>query len=59
MSVIFSPEAEADLQQIGDYIAEDNPRRAASFVQELIEHATRIIDARMLIQGATISRRAL
>jgi toxin ParE1/3/4 len=45
MSVIFSPEAEADLQQIGDYIAEDNPRRAASFVQELVEHAVRIMDA--------------
>jgi toxin ParE1/3/4 len=44
-SVIFSPEAEDDLRQIGDYIAADNPPRAASFVQELFEHAFRIMDA--------------
>jgi toxin ParE1/3/4 len=29
------PEAEADLEGIGDYIAKDNPARAASFVREL------------------------
>jgi toxin ParE1/3/4 len=44
MPVIFSPEAEADLREIGDYIAQDNPRRAASFAQELFEHALRITD---------------
>lgn len=44
MPVIFSPEAEADLRDIGDYIAQDNPRCAASFVQELFEHALRIAD---------------
>jgi toxin ParE1/3/4 len=33
--VIFSPEAEADLEDIAAYIAADNPARALSFVQEL------------------------
>jgi toxin ParE1/3/4 len=31
----FSPEAAADLADIGAYIARDNPRRAHSFVDEL------------------------
>jgi toxin ParE1/3/4 len=31
----FSPEATADLADIGDYIARDNPKRARSFVDEL------------------------
>lgn len=35
MIVEFSDEAEGDLEQIADYIAKDNPRRALSFVQEL------------------------
>lgn len=35
MIVEFSGEAESDLEQIVDYIAKDNPRRALSFVQEL------------------------
>jgi plasmid stabilization system protein ParE len=33
--VHISAEAEADLEAIGDYIALDNPARAASFIQEL------------------------
>jgi toxin ParE1/3/4 len=32
---VFSRLAEADLEAIGDYIANDNPRRALSFVREL------------------------
>lgn len=32
-----SPKARDDLERIGDYIAVDNPRRPASFVQELRE----------------------
>ncbi len=36
MRVVFTPEAERDLEDIGDYIARDNPARAASFVGELI-----------------------
>lgn len=36
MKVILSRSARADLQEIGDYIARDNPRRARSFVGELV-----------------------
>ena len=36
MIVVFSHEAETDLERIGDYIARDNPVRAISFVQELL-----------------------
>jgi toxin ParE1/3/4 len=35
MRVEISPLAERDLEAIGDYIAEDNPSRALSFVAEL------------------------
>ena len=35
MIVGLSAEAERDLEDIGDYIARDNPRRALSFVVEL------------------------
>jgi toxin ParE1/3/4 len=35
--VVFSRKAEQDLEDIADYIAADNPRRAASFVRELRE----------------------
>lgn len=35
MRSIFLPAAIADLEEIGDYIARDNPRRAVSFVAEL------------------------
>lgn len=38
----ISPLAEADLLEIGDYIAQDNPRWAASFIDELIEQAKKI-----------------
>jgi toxin ParE1/3/4 len=34
--VFISNAAEADLENIGDCIARDNPRRAVSFVQELV-----------------------
>ncbi|MBA9067881.1 plasmid stabilization system protein ParE [Methylobacterium sp. RAS18] len=37
MIVVFTAEAEADLERIGDFIAQDNPRRAVSFVTELVE----------------------
>jgi plasmid stabilization system protein ParE len=33
--VVFAKEAEADLEEIGDYIAKDNARRALAFVREL------------------------
>ena len=35
MPVIMTPLAERDLESIGDFIAEDNPVRAISFVAEL------------------------
>jgi toxin ParE1/3/4 len=35
MKVEFTVAAETDLEQIGDYIARDNPSRALSFVREL------------------------
>ncbi|MCC7049244.1 MAG: type II toxin-antitoxin system RelE/ParE family toxin [Alphaproteobacteria bacterium] len=35
MPTILAPAALADLEGIDDYIAADNPRRAASFIDEL------------------------
>ena len=35
MKIIFSNAAETDLEEIGDYIAKDNARRALTFVREL------------------------
>ena len=35
MRVAISPLAERDLEAIGDYIADDNPSRALSFIAEL------------------------
>lgn len=37
MIVHLSAEAEYDLETIGDYIAQDNPTRAISFLRELRE----------------------
>lgn len=34
--------AEADLREIGDYIARDNPKRAESFIDELLAHGEKI-----------------
>jgi toxin ParE1/3/4 len=45
VKVILTAEAVADLERIGDYIAQDNPSRARSFVAELLEKARRIGDA--------------
>jgi plasmid stabilization system protein ParE len=35
VKLVFMPTAAADLERIGDWIAEDNPARAVSFVREL------------------------
>lgn len=35
MKLVFSPKAAEDLEEIGDYIARDNPQRALSFVAEI------------------------
>jgi hypothetical protein len=32
--VHFMPQAEIDLEEIGDYIALDNPERAVSFIEK-------------------------
>ncbi|MBE7243430.1 MAG: type II toxin-antitoxin system RelE/ParE family toxin [Actinomycetospora chiangmaiensis] len=45
MIVVFTDEAAADLERIGDWIARDNPRRAVSFVEELVACCLRIADA--------------
>jgi len=37
-----SPKAERDLQEIGDYIAFDNPTRALSFIEEIEKRFTEI-----------------
>ena len=37
MHVIITEPAEADLEEIGDYIARDNEARAETFVAEIIE----------------------
>jgi toxin ParE1/3/4 len=43
--VIFAPDALADLEGIGTYIATDNPARAVSFIADLQEAARHIADA--------------
>lgn len=48
MSAYFTPQAEADLEEIGDYIALDNPRRAASFIREIREHCEKIAEGPLL-----------
>jgi toxin ParE1/3/4 len=44
VKVIFTPGAELGLERIADYIAEDNPVRALSFVRELREKALGLAD---------------
>jgi plasmid stabilization system protein ParE len=44
MKVVLTAEALGDLEQIGDYIAQDNPARAASFIDELIGKARQLGD---------------
>lgn len=45
MRLSFSPRAEADLEEIGDYIALDSPVRALNFVRELRSQAARVVVA--------------
>ena len=37
MKVILVPAAQSDLETIGDFIARENPLRAASFLHELLD----------------------
>ena len=43
--LLLSPRAAADLEEIADYIARDNPDRAATFVAELEAKCRSIADA--------------
>lgn len=45
MIVVITDEAEADLERIGDYIAQDSQHRALSFVRELRQRCERIAEA--------------
>lgn len=45
MRLRFTPEAERDLEEIADFIAQDNPRRALSFIGELRKHCGEIASA--------------
>jgi toxin ParE1/3/4 len=42
MRVVFSVRAEHELEEIGDYIAAENPSRAVSFIQEIQEQCSKI-----------------
>lgn len=42
MRLSFSPRAALDLEEIGDYIARDNPKRALSFLAEIEAHCHRV-----------------
>jgi plasmid stabilization system protein ParE len=44
MILEFSSEAESDLEQIADYVAEHNPLRALSFIRELRSKCEGLID---------------
>jgi len=45
MIVLMTGEAEADLEEIGDWIAEDNPLRAITFIQTLREKCLALANA--------------
>ncbi len=45
MIVVITEMAEADLERIGDRIAEHNPERALTFTLELRECCERLVDA--------------
>jgi toxin ParE1/3/4 len=42
--LVFSSDAEADLEEIGDFIAEDNPAAAISFVQQLRQRCRQVAE---------------
>src|SRR5262245_18882295 len=45
MRVRLTREAEADLERIGDFIAQDNPQRALTFILELREKCLTLTDS--------------
>jgi addiction module RelE/StbE family toxin len=44
MKLVITDEAKADLRQISEWIAEDNPARALSFVDELEDRCARLLE---------------
>jgi len=42
MKVVFSPLSKRDLEEIGDFVAADNPRRAVSFIWEMRDRCQKI-----------------
>jgi toxin ParE1/3/4 len=42
MQLVFSRNAEADIENVGDYIAKDNPSAAIAFVQRLLDRCSQI-----------------
>jgi toxin ParE1/3/4 len=40
--VVYTDEAEADLERIGDFIALDNPSRAITFVREIADRCEKL-----------------
>lgn len=44
MKVFFAPAAKLDLFGIGEHIGRENPTRASSFVDELIDHCYALAD---------------
>jgi plasmid stabilization system protein ParE len=42
--VVLTDEAKTDLERIGDFIAADNPRRAETFVGELLDRCLRLAE---------------
>lgn len=45
MKAALTIRAQADLEAIGEYIAQDNPNRAVSFIRELRDHCDAIAEA--------------
>lgn len=50
MRLELSPSIERDLEAIADWIAQDNPHRAVSFIQEIREELRRIGEGPLLYQ---------
>ncbi|MBW6421195.1 type II toxin-antitoxin system RelE/ParE family toxin [Rhizobium sp. XQZ8] len=44
MIVVFTARARNDLDRIGTYIHQDNPRRAITFVREIVERSKKLAD---------------
>jgi toxin ParE1/3/4 len=43
MKIIWTESAQASLQEIGDYIAQDSPDRALSFLSDLIDQTEKVL----------------